>query len=396
MSTIVTINASDQITNSRTDINTNFSNLNTDKIETSVIDTDTTLAANSDAKIPSQKAVKAYVDAGGNVNASTTTKGIVEEATAAEIASGSATGGTGARLFVNPSTLNAILFGGTGADGALSISSGTTTVDLGSAQFYVLNYTSVSITGTGKLAFSNPNTNGTVVIIRSQGDVTLTSSTAPMIDCSGLGAAGGAAASGSSNDGSDGVAFSVFKTNKAVAGTGGAVISAFSLSTFNFNQTIFSQKYPQVFLGAGGASGNASSTTATSGVGGRGGGCLIIECGGAWNFTTSNGISVAGATGGNASTPTGGGNRGCAGGGGGAGGFCLALYKTLTANSGTINKAGGTGGTGTQTGTGSAVQGGGGGGSATNAGTSGTVGASGNDAPGGTGGAGLSLVSSYV
>lgn len=63
MSTIVTIAASDLITNSRADINTNFANLNADKIETSVLDTDTALAANSDAKIPSQKAVKAYVDA---------------------------------------------------------------------------------------------------------------------------------------------------------------------------------------------------------------------------------------------------------------------------------------------------------------------------------------------
>lgn len=65
MSTIVTINASDVIANSRADINTNFSNLNTDKIETSVIDTDTALTANSDSKIPSQKAVKAYADALG-------------------------------------------------------------------------------------------------------------------------------------------------------------------------------------------------------------------------------------------------------------------------------------------------------------------------------------------
>lgn len=62
MATIVTINASDQITNSRADINTNFANLNSDKIETSAIDTDTTLAANSDSKIASQKAIKAYVD----------------------------------------------------------------------------------------------------------------------------------------------------------------------------------------------------------------------------------------------------------------------------------------------------------------------------------------------
>lgn len=104
MSSITTIQSTDLITNSRAVINTNFSNLNTDKMETSVLDTDTTLAANSDLKVATQKAVKAYVDSGGNSNASTTQKGIVEEATAAEIAAGTATGGTGARLFVNPST----------------------------------------------------------------------------------------------------------------------------------------------------------------------------------------------------------------------------------------------------------------------------------------------------
>jgi len=63
MSTITTINGSDTITSSRTVINTNFANLNADKIETSVLDTDTALTANSDTKIPTQKAVKAYVDA---------------------------------------------------------------------------------------------------------------------------------------------------------------------------------------------------------------------------------------------------------------------------------------------------------------------------------------------
>ena len=105
MSTITTLNASDLITNSRADINTNFSNLNTDKIETSVLDTDTALTANSDAKVATQKAVKAYVDAGGNVNASETAKGIVEEATDAEVTAGTATGGTGAKLFVTPAKL---------------------------------------------------------------------------------------------------------------------------------------------------------------------------------------------------------------------------------------------------------------------------------------------------
>lgn len=105
MSTITTIAGSDVISTSRTTINTNFSNLNTDKIETSTLDTDTTLAANSDAKIATQKAVKAYVDAGGNVNASTTARGIVEEATSAEIIAGTGAGGTGARLFINPTAV---------------------------------------------------------------------------------------------------------------------------------------------------------------------------------------------------------------------------------------------------------------------------------------------------
>jgi hypothetical protein len=107
MSTITTLVGTDGITtaNSMTKINANFDNLNTDKIETSYLDTDTTLAANSDTKIATQKAVKAYVDAGGNVNASTTTKGIVEMATASDIDTQTQTGSSGAQLAVNPATL---------------------------------------------------------------------------------------------------------------------------------------------------------------------------------------------------------------------------------------------------------------------------------------------------
>ncbi len=67
MSSLTTIAASDLITNSRTVINGNFTALNNEKIETSVVDTDTAMAANSDAKIPSQKAVKAYIDALGGI-----------------------------------------------------------------------------------------------------------------------------------------------------------------------------------------------------------------------------------------------------------------------------------------------------------------------------------------
>ena len=63
MATITTINSTDLVTNSRAVINTNLANLNTDKMETSVLDTDTALTANSDAKVATQKATKAYVDA---------------------------------------------------------------------------------------------------------------------------------------------------------------------------------------------------------------------------------------------------------------------------------------------------------------------------------------------
>lgn len=102
---ITTIQSTDLITNSRADINNNFDSLLVNKIETDVLSTDSTFTAASDSKIPSQLAVKQYVDAGGNVNASITTKGIVEEADATETLAGTAVGGTGARLFVNPSNL---------------------------------------------------------------------------------------------------------------------------------------------------------------------------------------------------------------------------------------------------------------------------------------------------
>ncbi len=81
MSTIQTINSGDQITNSRADINTNFANLNADKFEKSDIDTDTSMAANSDTKVPSQKAVKAYIDTGGNPFSVETTSGTTHSLT---------------------------------------------------------------------------------------------------------------------------------------------------------------------------------------------------------------------------------------------------------------------------------------------------------------------------
>ncbi len=72
MATITTILSTDAPSNSRAVINTNFSNLNTDKIETSVLDTSGTLAANSDSKVATQKATKTYVDTQVATNAAPT------------------------------------------------------------------------------------------------------------------------------------------------------------------------------------------------------------------------------------------------------------------------------------------------------------------------------------
>ena len=66
MTTIVTIAEAALISNSRVDINGNFASILANKVETSVIDIDTALAANSDALIPSQRAIKAYVNGQGN------------------------------------------------------------------------------------------------------------------------------------------------------------------------------------------------------------------------------------------------------------------------------------------------------------------------------------------
>lgn len=336
-----------------------------------------------------------YIDGvaiAGAPDASNTAKGLLETATTAEIDSDTDVGATGAELAVTPDKLAlskygtrlptanekaalagtgtpssgnkfvtadtlaaAVKFGGDGSDGALSIDSGTTTIDLGGSQVVIKNYTSIAITGTGKLAFSNPHANGTTIILKSQGAVTLTSSQAPMIDASGIGASAG----------NNGYSPAIFKTvlgGSASAynspGAGGTIPT---LETVNSVKSSLLNKYHQFCPGAGGGGGSKAGggggasvitaggsgsngtnagSTGTDGSGGRGGGALIIECGGALNFTTASGISVAGS---NAVAASGSSNLG--GGGGGGGGCCGIFYNSLTANSGTITVSGGTHGT---------------------------------------------------
>lgn len=234
-------------------------------------------------------------------------------------------------------------FGGTGADGALNVTSGTTTIDLGSSNFVVKNYTSINISGGATLAFSNPASGGTIIVLKSQGAVTI----AGTLDASGTGTSGGTAVTGTSIAGIAGTAVAsqlLLVTGGATGGVAGATGSGVAGGTAPTNTYFYLPSTNTLNLGmktlipgTGGGSGSVGATSGTSGAGGRGGAALMIECAGAWNFTGT--INVSGITGGNAVTAGG-------GGGGGGAGTLLALYNSLTASSGTVTNNSGAGGTG--------------------------------------------------
>lgn len=253
-------------------------------------------------------------------------------------------------------------FGGDGSDGTLSISSGTTTIDLGGAAVFIKNYSSISITGTGKLTFINPHFNGTLVVLKSQGNVTLTSTVNPLIDLRGIGASassipnfmvGGALCVGT--DGVQGVAMSR-------AGRQGDLMYV----NARFNRTIWAAP------GAGGGHNGGGGAS-----GGIGGGGLLIECEGALNFTGTINSSGSAAQNGVPNND--------AGGGGGACGIVVIIYNTLTLNTGTITATGGAGGSGIGTGN---ATGGGGAGSWAGEGGPGGTGTGSGGAGGGTGAGG--------
>lgn len=289
-------------------------------------------------------------------------------------------------------------FGGNGSDGALSISSGTTNIDLAGARTVIKQYSSISVTGTGQITFSNPHANGTTVVLLCSGALTVTSSTVPCIDARNIGASGGNGGTNGGN-GSGGGSSSLFdltgyQTNGggSAAGSGvsgaGATAGSF-ISTGTTIDNIYIRRYMHLQVGGGGAGGTTQGSPSQGGTGGRGGGVLIIECAGAINFTTTGGISVSGQNGFNGSGS--GGSYTAAGGGGGGGGCAIVLYNTATAVSGTITSAGGTGGLSAMVGF-SNTQGGGGGGSSFNAGGSGGSVASNGGQSGGNGGAGMSYI----
>lgn len=247
-------------------------------------------------------------------------------------------------------------FGGSGSDGALNVTSGETVINLGGGAYVEKNYTSISITGTGKVSFSNASPNGSVIVLKSQGSCTFTSSMAPMLTATGTGSIAGYSVTAGNNSSVSGISASttygtIYGYN---GGTGGV---AGSNATNPQNTPSFAQngylkrdgsilKYPYVIPGAGGGSGGGTDNTGGGGVvtgaGGRGAGVLIVECAGAWNFTTASGISVQGINGSDGAYS---GSNGCAGGGGGGGGGeFLGLYNYLIANTGTVTSTGGSAG----------------------------------------------------
>jgi len=278
-----------------------------------------------------------------------------------------------------PLSTSVLKFGGTGADGSLSISSGTTTIDLAGARYVVKNYVNLNITGTGALSFINPHAEGSYVILKCSGSTTFSSSAAPMLSVAGLGA----------SYGYPGVSTLFTKSNYGVdgaystPGTGGIKPDASS----DMVSVLTALKGIPLGVGSPGGKGYNNAGSA-----GRGGGGLYLEIAGSFNFSTTNGISVAGTDGGN-------GNATSGGNGGGSGGMFMCLYGTIAVVTGTVNVKGGNGGTGQGStggtggsGTGSNGNGGDGGSGAHGGAGQGDGGGGGgfflNTTPGGGGGAG--------
>lgn len=265
-----------------------------------------------------------------------------------------------------------VAFGGDGSDGNLIITSGVTTIDLGGLEYAERNYAVVSITGSASLAFSNPHVNGTIFALKSQNDVIVTSSANPAINMAGMGASAGLPPTGRWASGDEGLAGGA--GGQSAGGTAGAQAV---VRVYTFTEAIIRiRKNYLIMCGAGGAeggqNGDASGGANRFGTnGGRGGGGLVIECGGSWNVTAN--ISVAGISAINNTNIVRAGTAGPGAGGGGAAGMFLGFYNNLIANTGAIVATGGNGGHGAAGSgtTGSWGGGGGGAGSLVNVGAAG-------------------------
>lgn len=287
---------------------------------------------------------------------------------------------------------------GDGSDGALSVPSGTTTLDAAGANILVKQYTSISISSGATLTISNPASDGTILILLCQGNVTIDGT----INMASMGATGGTQVSvtrtsngetssagnrgtepfnrlGQVRTGTPGNADTDLATTacQAASGAGGSAstVTAGSASTqaVDTNATaaaasagdaitsaliaLAAQLGIVVSPGAGGSTGGvavsietyASGTfTATSGPGGRGGGGLLITCGGTLSFGAAGVINLSGEAAtissrvhGSASADSG---EAAGGSAGGAAGCGAAFVKGAITNSGTITVTAGANG----------------------------------------------------
>lgn len=321
-------------------------------------------------------------------NASTTVKGIVELATAAEISAGTATGGTGAALVVSADTVTFSEFGN-GQDGALTYDGTTTILGMSpSSSIYTLTRdiygttiivnVGVTIETAGYRIFAKISLTNSGIIKRTPNNggngAGITGGTAGAALASGSiygGLAGQAGANGSNHgagaafagiNGVNGTAqttsigvVGVAGGNGGNAGGGGSTggnAGALTLSTQNIYNTTFATTMWDFGAAAiiksssgsgSGGSGGGSASAANTGAGGGSGSTGGIVWIAARVLTNSGTISANGGNGGNGGNATGS-DGGGGGGGGGAGGVVVLMYKSITL--GTVTVTGGTGGSG--------------------------------------------------
>lgn len=318
---------------------------------------------------------------------------------------------------------NILAFGGDGSDGALNVTSGTTTLDLSTKTVY--NYTSITIASGATLTFSGGEAGQIVPVIKCQGNFVNEGT----VDLAGKGASGGAGGAGRdgwsvglAGDGEDGTGVGIFvdatTPDPGNLGTGAEVTST-TANASPGTPGALSAKNATYFTilpfngtggggGGGGAIGNTGNTAGDGGAGGAGGLGILLQIGGSFNNTgtiTANGqdgtVGQNSVGNGSSSTEVGAGG----GGGGGAAGSLVILYNNSLIASGTLTATGGTGGTGgSQTNTGGgggtlydgAGGGAGGGGASFFAdGLAGGATSSGNGGNGGDGADGIVYLSKY-
>lgn len=373
----VTIQSTDLISTSRTDINSNFTELYDNKIETSVLDTDTALTANSDSKIATQKAVKAYADS----LVSPTGKSWNEYAVDAVGTDSYAITLTGFASYVAGQTFK--FKAGTANTGACTLNVnglGAKTIkkdvssDLATGDILANQIVTVIYDGTNMQMVSNLNSSTPVVTTydTAASPATWTKPTNLKWIKVELWAGGGGGGSYANAGGGGGGAYntkiidvaSLGATETVTIGAGGARGNDGGKSSFGTHCEAY-----------GGGKGSGASNS----YGGGGGGQLSVgisegaggsPVGGAGGNVSVGGESYAGGGGSSNSSGTGGKSYYGGGGGGGYGGTGGASVYGGGGGGGESGGAGGTsifggaGGAGTGTGVAGSVPGGGGGGEA--------------------------------